>query len=95
MADNVESPSQGRLLSHVNVLSRIETTLLDGRSLSIFRFDLGQGGPSLPNATPSDADKRDDLQMMDTFKQLTGYFSYKPSPQEIRLEGTAAIDLSA
>lgn len=35
------SPSDGRLLAHVNALSRIQTTLPDGRSLSMFRFDLG------------------------------------------------------
>jgi len=87
--------SDDRLLGHVNVLSRIQTTLPDGKSLSIFRFDLGQNGLSPSNAIPSDADKRDDYQMMDAFKQLTAYFNYERGPEDIDLEGTAAVDLSS
>jgi hypothetical protein len=43
---------------------------------------------------PSDADRQEDNQMMGAFNQLTEYFNYQPRSEDIKLEGTAAIDPS-
>jgi hypothetical protein len=93
-ANGGASKSDIPLLSQADVTSRIQTTLPSGKTLSVFRFDARDNNLSTARATPSDADRREDNQMMSAFNQLTGYFNYQPRPEDIKLEGTAAIDLS-
>jgi hypothetical protein len=92
--NNVASKTDGPLLGHVHVLSSIQTTLPNGKSLSVFRFDLGGNGLAASTVVPSEADRLEDQQMMSAFNQLTAYFNYQPQSGDIKLEGTAAIDLS-
>lgn len=97
------SQTDARPLSGINVLSNVETTLPNGNMLSVFRFDLGArgvgpspvgSGAGASSAAPTDADRRDDQEMLRALKQLAGYFDYKPSAADIKLEGTAAADRS-
>jgi hypothetical protein len=91
-------------LSGLNILSRVQTTLPDGRTLAVFRFDLGTGGlgdaadgsgAAVSPANPTPEDRRDDNEMLQALMQIAGNFAYKPGAADIELEGTAAIDLKA
>jgi len=72
----------------VNVTSRIQTTLPNGKMLSVSRVDFGGNVLATSSGVPSDADRQEDNQMMNAFNQLTGYFNYQPRPEDIKLEGT-------
>lgn len=88
------SRSEVPLLGQVNVTSRIQTTLPNGKTLSVSRVDFGGNDLAASSGVLSNADRQEDNQMMSAFNQLTGYFNYRPRPEDIKLEGTAAIDLS-
>jgi hypothetical protein len=89
------SPSGAGLLSNMHILSSVQTTLPNGKVLGIARFDLSGGGLGTSQSAPTDADKRDDAQMLSALKQMANYLNYNPTAADIKLEGTAAIDLSA
>jgi hypothetical protein len=83
------------LLSHVHVLSSVHTTLPNGDVLAVFRFDLGSGGLDTSQPAPTAEDKSEDAQMLSALKQMASYLNDYPTAAEIRLGGTAAVDLTA
>jgi len=89
-------------LSGLHVLSGIQTTLPNGLTLGMFRFDLGTSGLDTSSdgasggaapATPTLEDQREDKQMLKSFMQMAQAFNDTPDPSDIELEGTAAVDL--
>ncbi len=94
-ASDKGATSQTPLLKGLNVVSRIETVLPDGKKLSVFRFDLGVGDLASSPTVTAEADRRNDDQMLDAFRQLEAYFSDSNKSKGIELQGTAAIDLRA
>jgi len=85
-------------LGGFHILSRIQTTLPNGLTLAMVRFDHGTGGldassadASPPNPTPED--QRQDEAMLKAFMQMAHSFNDNPSASDIQLEGTAAVDL--
>lgn len=80
-------------LANVHYLSKMTTTLPDGRELAVFRFDLNsslsQGAPHMPTLE----EKKSDESMFQGLKQLAAYFDHEINARNTRLEGTAAIDI--
>lgn len=89
IANSAQTPA--RPLSGINVVSRVQTTLPNGTSLSVFRFDLGTSGSS-PTGLPTEFEKRNDRTMLNALKQMAASYNYLPDPDDIKFEGTAAID---
>jgi hypothetical protein len=89
------APSQFPLLSNAQVLSSVQTTFPNGKGLAISRVSIGAGDLGASQTVATDEDKREDAQMLSALKQMAQYFGYSPSAAQIRLQGTAAIDLSA
>jgi hypothetical protein len=85
----------------MHILSRIQTTLPNGLTLAISRFDLGNGldtssagaAGDTSQPTPTIEDKRADESMLKAFMQMAHAFSDNPGASDIQLEGTAAADL--
>src|ERR1700743_3121301 len=94
---SASTSGSGPLGSGDTVLSSVQTTLPDGRILSVERTALSGAASNTAAAQsiPTDADKKSDNQMLTVLKELAGYFNYDPSAAEIQLGGTAAIDLKA
>jgi hypothetical protein len=89
-------------LSGLHILSGIKTTLPNGLTLGMFRFDLGTSGLDTSNAgsgtdtspaTPTPEDQRADEAMLKAFMQMAHDFNDNPGASDIQLEGTAAVDL--
>jgi hypothetical protein len=86
-------------LSNIHVLSKISTTLPDGKTLSEMRFDLGgnglqaQSGSAPDSGTPSLMDKMQDQQMFASMSQMAAYFGSSLTADNTTLQGTAALDI--
>lgn len=95
-----ESFPRPALMGDVNVLSSVSTTLENGKTLSMFRFNLGgsglqaqlaqsSGAPIMPSRDEQIANQA----MYGSFKQLAGYFRHVLTDENTTLTGTAALDV--
>jgi hypothetical protein len=86
-------PERAKPLTGMHVQSRVQTVLPNGAVLSVFRFDLGKGDSGNQASLPTAFERQNDQTMLRALKELAAYFGYSPTAADIKLEGTAAVDL--
>lgn len=84
----------------MNVLSSVSTTLENGKTVSMFRFNLGENGLQAQLAQssgrsdmPSREEQIADQSMFGSFKEIAAYFQHELTKENTLLKGTAALDI--